>query len=92
MGAKQHSAWANSLHVQDQAENPDDQFKGVTRDQVLTNDRWCYIGSFSDETLEQIQNHPDVSLQLDNVAFDVSLTSRARLKMFRHLMDFCGHE
>lgn len=60
-GAAANAEWANSVHLLEQADNPDDKYTGVDQNQILTNGRWCYTGTFSSETVETIKQHPDVS-------------------------------
>jgi hypothetical protein len=62
-GAREVAAWADEIHVQEQEKNPDDSYKGVLREQVFSNNRWCFIGSFSINTLKEIRQHPQVGKQ-----------------------------
>ena len=60
-GSKNVAAWADTIHKQEQAKNPNDEYKGIVMQLSLSDNRWCFLGSFSDRTIAQIQLHPQVS-------------------------------
>jgi hypothetical protein len=56
------ATWANGVHLMISGNDTSDQYHGILETGFLSKGRWCFVGSFSSETVTRIKNHPQVGI------------------------------